>query len=316
MDFTGNPKINLMHNIPCNRYYHHDIILAASGPIGDHCGGGMEQTRSRNELQQDMELTHSSSMAHQKPGPESVFNGNHNALFIHHSAFKTSQMTPRPLKQSLHNNSSLPHKQFITAIGTPRKHIHSRRTHRQTTSQAHYKNLGKQKLWEKTRLFVFTAWPEIPVTLNMSWIPRRTNNIRVKNIDMYWARDKVPFRDDPLDYNFDQYLKDLDLLLKDINCTHPRTLVTFWVSPWWTLGFCIASREDPPDQTSDFKCRRWKFPGRSQFPLPNTSLWPQNTKNRRPSFPAENGTGSPHSRAIWMKINAVFCRDLSQKWSE
>ncbi|MDD3019984.1 MAG: alpha/beta hydrolase [Alphaproteobacteria bacterium] len=71
------------------------------------------------------------------------------------------------------------------------------------------------------------------------------NNIRVVAIDMAGRNDSDYF-DDPHDYNFTQYLTDLDSLLKEIGCTAPASCDWLGASMGGLLGFYIAARENSP----------------------------------------------------------------------
>ncbi|HOO52063.1 MAG TPA: alpha/beta hydrolase [Alphaproteobacteria bacterium] len=70
-------------------------------------------------------------------------------------------------------------------------------------------------------------------------------NMRVVAIDMAGRNDSDYF-EDPLDYNFEQYLKDIDGLLKEIDCTAPASCDWLGVSMGGLIGFYVAGRENSP----------------------------------------------------------------------
>lgn len=71
------------------------------------------------------------------------------------------------------------------------------------------------------------------------------DNRRVVAIDMA-GRNDSDYYDDPLDYNFDQYLKDINRLLMEIGCTAPASCDWLGVSMGGLIGFYVAGREDSP----------------------------------------------------------------------
>lgn len=70
-------------------------------------------------------------------------------------------------------------------------------------------------------------------------------NQRVVSIDIA-GRGQSDYLDRPDDYNFDQYLKDIDLLLEETNCAAPSSCDWLGVSMGGLLGFYIAARENSP----------------------------------------------------------------------
>ncbi|HRK97198.1 MAG TPA: alpha/beta hydrolase [Alphaproteobacteria bacterium] len=114
-----------------------------------------------------------------------------------------------------------------------------------TTYKLHYKIWGETNPPENTLVCVHGLTGNSGDFKYVGEYLSTHNNIRVVAIDMA-GRGQSAYFDDPLDYNFDQYLKDLDLLLKDINCTSPNSCDFLGVSMGGLLGFCIASREDSP----------------------------------------------------------------------
>lgn len=72
-----------------------------------------------------------------------------------------------------------------------------------------------------------------------------SHNIRVVAIDMA-GRGKSDYFSNSNDYNFNQYLKDLNLLLKEIGCAAPASCDWLGVSMGGLLGFRLAGIENSP----------------------------------------------------------------------
>ncbi|MDY0028516.1 MAG: alpha/beta hydrolase [Pseudobdellovibrionaceae bacterium] len=109
----------------------------------------------------------------------------------------------------------------------------------------HYKIWGKNNPKDKTLVCVHGLTGNSGDFKYVGEQLSTENNMRVVAIDMAGRNDSDYF-DDPLDYNFDQYLKDLDGLLKEICCTSHASCDWLGVSMGGLLGLYMAARENSP----------------------------------------------------------------------
>ena len=97
--FTGNPKINSnAQHLPVIDIITNDIILAASGPIGNHSCGGMETKLEAARIAARYGIDTFIINGTSENCLRAFFNGNSQCTLIHHSAFQNFQNDPRPLK--------------------------------------------------------------------------------------------------------------------------------------------------------------------------------------------------------------------------